>query len=235
MRHFMASLLAFLFTLSVIAQNDVTQFLGIPVDGSKSEVITKLKSKGFKATSLNNDILEGEFNGNNVYVNIFTNGDKVCRIVATDAVSVDERSIQIRFNNLLRQFENNSKYLTIGDNTSINSDEDLSYEINVHKKRYEANFYQRPVKMADKENWQNIVMARMIEMFATTITEKYTEEDLANPTKELIDDYDNMMVKAAIDILSKKHVWFMISNYAGKYYISLFYDNEYNRADGEDL
>ncbi len=78
-------------------------------------------------------------------------------------------------------------------------------------------------------------MARMIEMFATTITEKYTEEDLANPTKELIDDYDNMMVKAAIDILSKKHVWFMISNYAGKYYISLFYDNEYNRADGEDL
>ncbi len=231
----MASLLAFLFTLSVIAQNDVTQFLGIPVDGSKSEVITKLKSKGFKATSLNNDILEGEFNGNNVYVNIFTNGDKVCRIVATDAVSVDERSIQIRFNNLLRQFENNSKYLTIGDNTSINSDEDLSYEINVHKKRYEANFYQRPVKMADKENWQNIVMARMIEMFATTITEKYTEEDLANPTKELIDDYDNMMVKAAIDILSKKHVWFMISNYAGKYYISLFYDNEYNRADGEDL
>ncbi len=231
----MASLLAFLFTLSVIAQNDVTQFLGIPVDGSKSEVITKLKSKGFKATSLNNDVLEGEFNGDNVYVNIFTNGDKVCRIVATDAVSVDERSIQIRFNNLLRQFENNSKYLTIGDNTSINSDEDLSYEINVHKKRYEANFYQRPVKMADKENWQNIVMARMIEMFATTITEKYTEEDLANPTKELIDDYDNMMVKAAIDILSKKHVWFMISNYAGKYYISLFYDNEYNRADGEDL
>ncbi|MDE5632420.1 MAG: hypothetical protein K2I54_06395, partial [Muribaculaceae bacterium] len=73
----MASLLAFLFTLSVIAQNDVTQFLGIPVDGSKSEVITKLKSKGFKATSLNNDVLEGEFNGDNVYVNIFTNGDKV--------------------------------------------------------------------------------------------------------------------------------------------------------------
>lgn len=235
MRHLLANLLSFFITLNVIAQNDVTQFLGIPVDGSKSEVITKLKSKGFKVNSFNNDVLEGEFNGDNVYVNIFTNGDKVCRIVATDAVSVDERSIQIRFNNLLRQFENNSKYLTIGDNTSINSDEDLSYEINVHKKRYEANFYQRPVKMADKENWQNIVMARMIEMFATTIAEKYTEEDLANPTKELIDDYDNMMVKAAIDILSKKHVWFMISNYAGKYYISLFYDNEYNRADGEDL
>lgn len=231
----MASLLAFLFTLSVIAQNDVTQFLGIPVDGSKSEVITKLKSKGFKATSLNNDILEGEFNGNNVFVNIITNGDKVCRIVVTDAGSVDERSIQIRFNNLCRQFEKNSKYLTIGDNKTINSDEDLSYEIKVNKKRYEANFYQRPAAMADKEKWQNIVMGKMVEMFASTIVEKYTEEERANPSQELLDDFNKMMLETAIDIISKKHVWFLISNFEGKYYISIFYDNEYNHADGEDL
>ncbi len=180
-------------------------------------------------------MLEGEFNGANVFVNVITNGNKVCRIAVTDIASEDERSIQIRFNNLLRQFENNSKYLPISDNNQLSDSEDLSYEINVNKKRYEANFYQRPVTMADKEKWQNTVMARMIEMFATTIAEKYTEEELANPTKELIDDYDNMMVRAAIDIISKKHVWFMISNYAGKYYISMFYDNEYNRADGEDL
>ena len=33
----------------------------------------------------------------------------------------------------------------------------------------------------------------------------------------------------------KKSVWFMISEIYGKYYITMFYDNEYNRADGEDL
>lgn len=30
------------------AQKDVTQFLGIPVDGTKTEMVQKLKAKGFK-------------------------------------------------------------------------------------------------------------------------------------------------------------------------------------------
>ena len=33
----------------------------------------------------------------------------------------------------------------------------------------------------------------------------------------------------------KKPVWFMISENYGQYYITMFYDNEYNRANGEDL
>ena len=35
--------------------------------------------------------------------------------------------------------------------------------------------------------------------------------------------------------MEKKVVWFMISEHYGKYYISMFYDNEYNHSDGEDL
>ena len=38
-----------------------------------------------------------------------------------------------------------------------------------------------------------------------------------------------------IDTLKYKPVWFMISELYGKYYISMFYDNEYNRPNGEDL
>ena len=30
-------------------------------------------------------------------------------------------------------------------------------------------------------------------------------------------------------------VWFMIAEYARKYYICMYYDNGYNKADGEDL
>lgn len=33
--------------LHIFAQNDVTKFLGIPVDGPKSEMIRELKAKGF--------------------------------------------------------------------------------------------------------------------------------------------------------------------------------------------
>lgn len=37
------------------------------------------------------------------------------------------------------------------------------------------------------------------------------------------------------ELCSMKPVWFMISENLGKYYITMFYDNEYNRASGEDL
>lgn len=39
----------------------------------------------------------------------------------------------------------------------------------------------------------------------------------------------------ADDDLEKRFVWFKISELYGKYYISIFYDNEFNRAHGEDL
>ena len=33
----------------------------------------------------------------------------------------------------------------------------------------------------------------------------------------------------------KKSVWFRIFENMGKYYVSIYYDNEYNKANGEDL
>ena len=37
------------------------------------------------------------------------------------------------------------------------------------------------------------------------------------------------------DLISKKPVWFRIVEHYGKYYITMYYDNEYNHVDGEDL
>lgn len=61
------------------AQNkDVTKFLGIPVDGTKTEMKQKLIAKGFVPKKLgNNEWLEGEFNGCNVRAFIVTNNNKV--------------------------------------------------------------------------------------------------------------------------------------------------------------
>ena len=208
------------------AQKDVTQFLGIPIDGSKSAMIQKLKAKGFRANSYNKDVLEGTFNGTDVNLHIVTNGDKVCRIMLCDANPVDERSIQIRFNNLCRQFEKNSKYMSLG-NELIPDDEDISYEISVKNKRYEAIFYQRPAELSDT--------TLLREKLMPIILERYTAEELENPTEET----QNALMKMSFDYMMylclKKPVWFMISEYYGKYYITMFYDNEYNRANGEDL
>lgn len=44
-----------------------------------------------------------------------------------------------------------------------------------------------------------------------------------------------LSLELMMDSLKNKPVWFMISEHFGKYYITMFYDNEYNRANGEDL
>ena len=172
-----------------MAQTDVTKFLGIPVDGSKSEMVRKLKSKGFTQNPYADGALTGKFNGMDVNVHIATNNDKVCRIMVCDANTMDETSIRIRFNVLCEQFKNNSKYCSFSEeDPKIKEGEDISYEMSVHNKRYEADFYQLP---------------------DTTVANN------AEATKKL--------------------VWFMICEYYGKYYIAMYYDNEYNRAHGEDL
>ncbi|MDE5705876.1 hypothetical protein [Muribaculum sp.] len=219
-------ILALVTICAAYAQKDVTQFLGIPIDGSKSAMIQKLKAKGFKANSYKKDVLEGEFNGMDVNVHIVTNGDKVCRIMVCDANPVDERSIKIRFNNLCRQFKKNPKYMSM-DDYIIPDDEDISYAITVNNKRYEAIFYQHPVELSDT----TLIQEKIIPI----LTEKYTPEQLANPTGEMKSEMMKKALEYMIELYTNKPVWFMISDLYGKYYITMFYDNEYNRANGEDL
>ena len=133
-------LLLLITSTSVFAQKEVTKFLGIPVDGYKSEMIQKLKAKGYRYNSAT-DYLEGEFNGMDVEIAVVTNNNKVYRIFVADKYSVDESQIKIRYNNLCYQFSNNSKYVTLKD-YSISESEDISYELLVHNKAYQAAFFQ---------------------------------------------------------------------------------------------
>lgn len=206
-------------SLFIYAQQDVTKFLGIPVDGSKSEMIQKLKAKGYTSSPLDKDVLVGEFNGADVNIHVVTNNNKVYRIMICDVNNIDERAIQIRFNRLCEQFVNNSKYSSLPlEEYMIPDDEDISYEITVHKKRYEAVFYQKT---------DETFMAKQIE----AAFPQYTKEQLANPSEELRAEMVNFVTK----YISKKAVWFMINERLGKYCITMYYDNEYNNANGEDL
>ena len=131
--------------MGLYAQSDVqkvTQFLGIPVDGSKSEMISKLKAKGFQSTATNPEVLEGEFNGYDVNIHIGTTNNKVSRIMVADANPISETDIRIRFNSLCEQFNNNPKYASLEEDPRISEDEDISYEMTVNNKRYQAIFYQ---------------------------------------------------------------------------------------------
>ena len=170
--------------------SDVTRFLGIPIDGTKEVMISKLKDKGFSSVPDMDGMLEGEFNGKNVYVSVQTNNRKVWRIGVLDKSSCDETQIKINFNNLCSQFENNSKYVSFGDQT-IAEGEDIGYEMAAHNKRYEAHFYQK-----------------------------------------------SLVGEGSTDDSMNRLVWFMIDKDTidyGKYLILMFYENGYNKANGEDL
>lgn len=226
MKKLLVMALTLLLSGAAQAQTDVTRFLGIPVDGSKSEMIRQLKEKGFRSSSYKSDVLEGEFNGSEVHIFIVTNNNKVYRIMVADANSVDESAIKIRFNRLCKQFENNSKYTCFADDQTISDDEKISYEMIVNKKRYEAAFYQKPTI---------IDTAATAEKLSTLYLAKYTKEQLAEPTEEIMNDIFQISTKYFMEEYTKRSVWFMISENRGEYYISMYYDNEYNRANGEDL
>ena len=142
-----------------------------------------------------------------------------------DANTVDARSIQIRFNNLCEQFKNNQKYLSLEDYT-IPDEEDIPYEMTVHNKRYDANFYQQP---------ETIDTTAISNDIASILATKYTKEELENPTEELRSELLRFAFNYMMDLYSKKSVWFMISEFQGEYYITMYYDNVYNQAQGGDL
>lgn len=141
MRNLFVVIIALLISAVTFAQNDVTTFLGIPVDGTKTAMIQKLKAKGFTYDATY-DMLEGEFNGKDVEILIVTENNKVYRICLIDKNETTESQIKIRFNTLCRQFEKNEKYLPVKYNQEIDETEDISYEMLVHKKEYQAAFYQ---------------------------------------------------------------------------------------------
>lgn len=232
MKKFLISLVVTLLAFSLYAQNDVTTFLGIPVDGTKSSMRQKLISKGFIPKKYDGEeYFEGEFNGTDVHIFIATNNNKVYRICVFDAKTRSESQIKIRFNNLVHQFENNERYTTF-DHYTISDEEDISYEMRVHKKEYDAIFYQN---LADMSVFDTLALVNKdLELMA----EKYTPEQMDNPTEEM---QENILQRNILNLLARhlvtmKSVWFRIVEASyGKYYIAMYYDNEYNKANGEDL
>lgn len=136
--------LAFLLMLSVAiyAQKQITKFMGIPVDGSKTAMIQKLKNKGFVYYA-ERDLLEGEFNGEKVIVSPVMNNNKVYRIAVGDINGRDETQIRLRFNRLLNQFINNKKYVQLA-GRELTEEDDIHYDLSIKNKQISATFAQLP-------------------------------------------------------------------------------------------
>lgn len=225
-----------LLLLSVAAcaqERHVTHFLGIPVDGSKTEMLRKLREKGFRASKVGD--LKGEFNGRDVHLSVVSKRDRVWRIMVQDATPSSKTGVIIRFNKLCRQFQDNPKYMSFRDDQTIPDDEDVSYEITVNDKCYEAAFYQNYPTVLDT--------AQLYEELTPLLAERFSEDEIVNMTEDergalvsLMAKYYNLTLMT--DAL-KRSVWFMIDKdrySSSDFRILMFYDNEYNSGDdGSDL
>lgn len=231
MRKVILFLLFILINSLSFAQDFPTKFLGIPVDGSKSQMIKKLQTKGFTYNEYN-DHLEGEFNGEQVYILVTTNRNKVWRICVVDRYPTsDVSNIRNRYNRLVEQFYNKtSTYFPALSNKEdylIPETEDLSYEMTVHNKHYEAPFIQ---KLSSVDELPIFEKAKE-RSFASTIG-KGNFEDLSDEEKK---DFYDILARQLAEVQMQRSVWFTINRNYGEYRLVIFYDNENNHANGEDL
>ncbi|MBQ9638173.1 MAG: hypothetical protein IJV22_10295 [Bacteroidales bacterium] len=230
MKRILVLAVALMLTATAFSQKNITQFMGIPVDGTKSAMIQKLKAKGFTYNT-SGDYLEGQFNGSDVYLYVGTNNNKVYRIMVADKNGQSVGNIRIRFNRLCSQFENNGKYVSsdFGGEYALSDDEDISYEMSVHDKRYQASYYQ--ISEEDKSDTTGLS-----DYLTSRVLEDYGEEKWGSMSEE---EQQNALLAMAIEHrlerISHKSVWFMIDKRHGEYRIFMYYDNKLNQANGEDL
>ena len=91
-------------------------------------------------------------------------------------------------------------------------------------KRYQAAFYQKPDSIAQQKDLEN---------YRNSLLEKYTEEEFNDSAT--VNEFVQDAILYAMDLSTKKSVWFIIFEFSGEYYIVMYYDNKYNEANGEDL
>ena len=255
--------LLFLLPIACLGQNiEVLKFLGIPIDGTESQFAAKLKGKGFTYNSYTEGY-KGQFNGKPVDVYIHTNHNLVDRVYVAFPYTTEE-GIRVEFNRLLGQFQENAKYFDLSMNSEIPADDDISYEISVKNKRYQASFsYFSPDR--DPVSFMDAMLNKLSDYLTEEQQAKlkeYTKKLVDTPKEEHERLQAQMMAEMqeiglgqsedakmdpekALDFLAAfmdgmrsladGDVWFMIHEQYGRYNIGLYYDNLHNQAHGEDL
>ena len=256
------ALLTLLCIVCIAQAGGPLKFLGIPIDGTEAQFTAKLKAKGFTYSPITEGY-KGQFNGKPVDVYIHTNHNLVDRVYVAFPYT-NEADIKTEFNRLLGQFKSTGKYVDLSMNEEIPKNDDISYEITVKNKRYQASF-----SYFDPDRDSVAMVYALLDKFSDFLTaeqltklreyEKKAANTPADQQEALQDELISEMQKLALDpnpdsevepekairflatfmdgmrSLADGDVWFMIHEQYGRYNIGLYYDNLHNQAHGEDL
>ena len=196
------------------------KFLGIPIDGGKKEVISKLTELGFQK-EYGEDILTGIFNGENVKLQISTNHGIVDRIIVEYPSTSSNNDTRIKYNTLLSRFNRNAKYVSLSPRAEIPVSENLALKLHDNSKYYDAAYFFLQ-NSTNTEDWKKYFAAEYCKRYSTpfeSISYEELEEALFCLPKT---------IRSAINGI----VWFTITDVR---HIAIYYDNLHNRPHGEDL
>ena len=245
-------------TLDILdRQSNFVKFLGIPVDGNKYEMMSKLKQKGFTYDESQDNWIRmtGYFDGHKSNVYIVEYYGKVGRIYICDETVVSEAEIKIRFNNLVNKFDNNPKYKRTNDSVDyyISDNEDISYNMSVKDKIYTVQYSLNGKTLDEFKCYINELPDSTIKNVIYNLVNfdesiKYAYKECIETTDTTSEKYINAewksvnhaFVTLTIYTMSlfdnlKQSIWFTICEHYGKYYIAIYYDNEINHPDGSEL
>lgn len=213
--------ITYTFVSSGLADTDETalKFVGVPIGGSKEQMVAALKEKGFHMDY--NGSMSGMFNGENVNVYISTNHGIVDRITVEYPFCSEDNDTRVKYNVLLSRFGRNAKYVCINPRADIPANESIYRKLYENTKYYDAiYFYLNP------------------EVNAKDWVEEFRQEYLRRHKKPLQGlSYEEM--EEALFCLPMRVsgsvsgvVWFTIVDTS---HIEINYINYKNRPRGEDL
>ena len=212
----------------------VVKFLDIPVDGTKSEMISRIKEKGFGYYS-GKDCLYGKYNGKYVDVFIETNHGAVYWVIVKYYTG-SEMNVIDEYNELLEQFNRNKKYITPRENVKIPRGEHIAYEMSMNHKRYSATYYYLSPDVFTTEEADRIraVMDRVRGASRDSIKAHSSDIAISLLPEDWSDEY-LMEYNTKWPTLLNGQVWFAIVPDDGEFTITINYQNVNNSPDGEDL
>ena len=230
MRRFILTICVLCYCFACFGQETV-KFLDIPVDGKKSDVIAKLTQKGFRYDR-ETDTLEGVFNGKESTILIHENNGKVDRIMVMNVFPVT--LAKKAFNTLLEQFLSNEKFVSSENNSLIPDDANLSNELCVNGKSYDAAFYPDPFVEGRDKSYQDYIAKTA----AKRALEAANDGRLLNPTEERVRALANGIANSLIINSATSFVWIRLTSLdpgSSDCAICIFYDNMLNQVHGNDL
>lgn len=210
-------------------------FKGVPVDGTRAEMIRKLKQKGFKFDA-KEESFDGEFNGDKISGIILDYKDKVYGIRFIYDVSGFSKALVInRFNGLVQSYETSNKYQPDEvykvsndiDSYLIDTYEDIDYEMKKGRV-YDAQYLYNVGKYPEDTTGYYLYKKEMTDKYADFYKAKHHEELF----EKLLSPGAFYIYRLERDIV---HFYIIPGFTTGTYNIMFDYHNRRNAPNNEDL